>query len=217
MRSAAIGVIVLALAVPANAQDCVDVPGNKLPASCGFESAGDVSAWTVGFADSFAFAAGQGETGGAGLADAQAILGPGWVALVYSPCVVASPGEEVRGGFSARSAGGFLARCFPETHEFTDNACTNYYTGSPMGVGGTLTNAYQRFEGVEQLDSQTHSFQLALHCTATSLGDDFQVFFDNAFVVDRSVVEVPTAGSAALAGLAAALVIAGFILLRTGR
>jgi hypothetical protein len=217
MRSAAIGVIVLALAGPVNAQDCVDVPGNKLPASCGFESAGDVSAWTVGFADSFAFAAGQGETGGAGLADAQAILGPSWVVEVYSTCVAAFPFEQVRGGFSARSAGGFLARCFPETREYTDNACANYYTGSPMGVGGTVTNAYQQFAGVEQLDSQTNSFQLVLRCTALPTDDDFQVLFDNAFVVDRSVVEVPMAGSAALAALAAALLLAGFVVWRTGR
>jgi hypothetical protein len=190
---AVLGIALATAAAPALAVECTTIPDNAI-GSCGFESAGEVSAWDPN-GGTPSFAAGLGENGGALRGTSQDFSGTHAFGA-NSPCFVVSPGQVVPMGYAVTLVSGTSPSCTAGYQQWSDAACT-------VGAGGAI-GFNPTFPGAGY-SAVTDSRTVGTGVVA------FEVLIDNAYAVAPQpapvikTVPVPTLGDLALAVLALAL------------
>jgi len=170
--------------LPAIADDCETIAGNQVT-SCGFESPGDVAAWSLA-AGTLVFAAGLGETGNGALGTA-GDFGSLWVIGSTSPCFPATPGQEFDLGYWVRLFSGVTPdRCTAGWRQYSDLACS-------VGNGGTIGSdqivpgvAYIEVTGSHLVDAGTVAMELSFDCRGAA--GAFEVLVDNGYAKDASYI-----------------------------
>ena len=202
---AVLGIALAAAAAPALAVECTTIPDNAI-GPCGFESAGEVSAWSSG-AGTPSFAAGLGENGGALRGASQDFSGT-HIFSANSPCFVVSPGQVVPIGYAVTLASGTSPSCTAGWQQWSDAACT-VGAGGAIGLNPTFPGAgYSAVTDSRTVGSGAVAMELIIDCRGNGA---FEVLIDNAYAVAPQpapvikTVPVPTLGDLALAVLALAL------------
>ena len=202
---AVLGIALAAAAAPALAVECTTIPDNAI-GPCGFESAGEVSAWSSG-AGTPSFAAGLGENGGALRGASQDFSGT-HIFSANSPCFVVSPGQVVPIGYAVTLASGTSPSCTAGWQQWSDAACT-VGAGGAIGLNPTFPGAgYSAVTDSRTVGTGVVALELLVSCRGDAA---FEVLIDNAYAVAPQpapvikTVPVPTLGDLALAVLALAL------------
>lgn len=202
---AVLGIALAAAAAPALAVECTTIPDNAI-GPCGFESAGEVSAWSSG-AGTPSFAAGLGENGGALRGASQDFSGT-HIFSANSPCFVVSPGQVVPIGYAVTLASGTSPSCTAGWQQWSDAACT-VGAGGAIGLNPTFPGAgYSAVTDSRTVGAGAVAMELIIDCRGNGA---FEVLIDNAYAVAPQpapvikTVPVPTLGDLALAVLALAL------------
>jgi hypothetical protein len=200
-----LGIALAAAAAPALAVECTTIPDNAI-GPCGFESAGEVSAWSSG-AGTPSFAAGLGENGGALRGASQDFSGT-HIFSANSPCFVVSPGQVVPIGYAVTLASGTSPSCTAGWQQWSDAACT-VGAGGAIGLNPTFPGAgYSAVTDSRTVGTGVVALELLVSCRGNAA---FEVLIDNAYAVAPQpapvikTVPVPTLGDLALAVLALAL------------
>jgi hypothetical protein len=169
---------------PAIADDCESIGGNQVT-SCGFESPGEVAAWSHS-SGTLAFAAGLGETGNGGLGTAED-FGSLWVFGFKSPCFAATPGQELDLGYWVRLFSGVAPdRCSAGWQQFSDLSCSGA-NGGGIGTDQFVPGAaYIEVTGSHLVGAGTVAMRLAIDCRSTA--GDFEVLVDNGYAKDASYI-----------------------------
>ncbi len=200
-----LGIALAAAAAPALAVECTTIPDNAI-GPCGFESAGEVSAWDPNGGTS-SFAAGLGENGGALRATSQDFSGTHAFGA-NSPCFVVSPGQVVPMGYAVALVSGTSPSCTAGWQQWSDAACT-VGAGGAIGFNPTFPGAgYSAVTDSRTVGTGVVALELLVSCRGDAA---FEVLIDNAYAVASQpapvikTVSVPTLGDLALAVLALAL------------
>jgi hypothetical protein len=202
---AVLGIALATAAAPALAVECTTIPDNAI-GPCGFESAGEVSAWSSG-AGTPSFAAGLGENGGALRGASQDFSGT-HIFSANSPCFVVSPGQVVPIGYAVTLASGTSPSCTAGWQQWSDAACT-VGAGGAIGFNPTFPGAgYSAVTDSRTVGTGAVAMELIIDCRANGA---FEVLIDNAYAAAPQpapvikTVPVPTLADLALAMLALAL------------
>lgn len=169
---------------PAIADDCETIGGNQVT-SCGFETPGEVAAWS-GTAGTLAFAAGLGETGNGALGTAEDFGGL-WVVGSCSLCFPATPGQEFDLGYWVQMFSGVAPdRCTAGWAQYSDLSCSGGNGGS-IGVDEFVPGAtYIEVTGSRIVGAGTAAMRLIIECRSATVV--FEVLFDNGYAKDASYI-----------------------------